>query len=126
MKSKTGYESGTSPTNEVRVSISGAPIQTGRGLDETKRQMLEAFEKIRCDGVRAKPAPRSEAEIVYTEKQAAVFHSRVRALSAAALTSSAISKYNTNCRNSHSYDLGTVDGTQPTADQLIAAAMASR
>jgi hypothetical protein len=126
MKMKTGYESGTSPMKDkVKVSISGAPIQTGRGLEETKRRILEAFEKIRCDGVHATPAPRSEAEVVYTEKQAAVFHSRVRALSVAALTSSAISKYN-GCRDSRSYDLGTVDGPQPTADQLIAAAMASR
>jgi hypothetical protein len=127
MKSKTGFESGTSPTNEeVKVSVSGAPIQTGRGLEETKRRILEAFEKIRCDGVHARPVPRprSEAEVIYTEKQAAVFRTRVRALSAAALTSSAVTKYNASRRDS--YDLGTIDGPQPTADQLIAAAMASR
>jgi hypothetical protein len=124
MKLKTGFESGTSPTKEVKVSVSGAPIQTGRGLEETKRRILEAFEKVRYDGVHTKPTPRSQAEIVYTEKQAAVFHSRVRALSAAALTSSAITKYNASRRDT--YDLGTVDGPQPTAEQLIAAAMALR
>jgi hypothetical protein len=45
MKAKTTNEtSGTSPT---KVSENGAPIQTGRGLEETKRRIEEAFAKIR-------------------------------------------------------------------------------
>jgi len=43
MKPKTGFESGTSPT----VSENGAPILTGRGLEETKRRIMEAFQQIR-------------------------------------------------------------------------------
>jgi len=49
LKPKTGFESGSSPTATatVRVSENGARIQTGRGLEETKRRIVEAFEKIR-------------------------------------------------------------------------------
>ena len=48
MKPKTAFESGNSPP---KVSENGAPIQTGRGLEETKRRIMEAFEKIRIGPV---------------------------------------------------------------------------
>ena len=50
MKEKNVFEaSGNSPTATatVRVSENGAAIQTGRGLEETKRRIMEAFESIR-------------------------------------------------------------------------------
>lgn len=65
MKSKTGFESGTSPT----VSENGAPILTGRGLEETKRRILEAFERIRNHppaSPQPPPVPEGPQETVYT------------------------------------------------------------
>ena len=44
MKPKTAFESGNSPP---KVSENGVPIQTGRGLEETKRRIVEAFERVR-------------------------------------------------------------------------------
>lgn len=43
MKTDPNCTSGSSPT---KVSDSGAVIQTGRGLEDAKRRILEAFEKV--------------------------------------------------------------------------------
>jgi hypothetical protein len=83
----------------VRVSESGALIQTGRGLEETKRRIKEAFEEARKKHTTPEernpaeheepptPAPQTE----YTEHHRARFHDRAKQLSFAALSSSHIS-----------------------------------
>jgi hypothetical protein len=83
VKPKTAFESGNSPP---KVSKSGALIQTGRGLEETKRRIMEAFRLIHND----QPAPaRIEKQAhVYTESHAEKFHQRAKALTRSALTSS--------------------------------------
>ena len=85
MKPKTAFESGNSPP---KVSESGATIQTGRGLEETKRRIEEAFDKIRQHPVQhSEPTP-----LQYTRDQEARFHQKAKRLSLAALETSHISK----------------------------------
>jgi len=89
LKPKTGFESGSSPTATatVRVSENGAPIQTGRGLEETKRRIMDAFERIRQH-----PVQHSElTSLQYTRDQEARFHQKAKRLSLAALETSHIS-----------------------------------
>ena len=104
MKPKTAFESGNSPP---RVSENGAPIQTGRGLEETKRRIMEAFERVRqhAEPPRQKarqPAPlpplrqSEEKQPHYTETHAERFHQRAKALALRALSSSHISKPSRN------------------------------
>lgn len=99
MKPKTGFESGTSPTAAatVRVSESGALIQTGRGLEETKRRITEAFEAVRknipAPAQQPQQAPTSpQVEPTYMEQQETRFHQRAKRLSLAALETSHIMK----------------------------------
>ena len=107
MKPKTGFESGSSPTATatVRVSENGAPIQTGRGLEETKRRIMQAFEKIRQHPAHPAPHPAGQEEEpplaqqtpplqpqMYTEQHKTRFHERAKRLSLAALSSSHIMK----------------------------------
>ena len=95
MKPKTGFESGSSPTATATVSVSesGAPIQTGRGLEETKRRIMDAFEKIRQHPVQhSELTPQPQVELVYTEHHRAKFHERAKRLSLAAIESSRIMK----------------------------------
>jgi hypothetical protein len=98
MKEKNVFEaSGNSPTATatVRVSESGAPIQTGRGLEETKRRIGEAFAKIRRhEGPVQAPEepPIPQPPLVYTEEHKTRFHERAKRLSLAALESSCIMK----------------------------------
>ncbi len=95
MKPKTGFESGSSPTATatVRVSENGAPIQTGHGLEETKRRITDAFEKIRQHPVQhSEPSSQPQVELVYTEQHKTRFHERAKRLSLAALSSSHIMK----------------------------------
>jgi len=77
----------------VRVSENGAPIQTGRGLEETKRRIVDAFEKIRSHPAQhpaqQKP-PISQPPLVYTEEHKTRFHERAKRLSLAALEGSHI------------------------------------
>jgi hypothetical protein len=86
MKTKNVFEaSGNSPT---KISKSGAPIQTGRGLEETKRRITEAFQRIRQH-----PAPPvSPTQVEYDEHQETRFRERAHRLSLAALTSSSVVK----------------------------------
>jgi hypothetical protein len=88
MKPKTGFESGSSPT----ISENGAPVLTGRGLQEVRERIRRAFEQVH--GGQLAPLRRSEEKQpqVYTETQRERFHQRVKALSLRALTSSHISK----------------------------------
>jgi hypothetical protein len=96
MKPKTGFESGSSPTVAgVGVSQNGAPIQTGRGLEETKRRIMKAFEQIRNPLPTATwPSVRQQlqVEVVYTAHHQAQFHSRAQTLASVALLSSQIVK----------------------------------
>ena len=98
MKPKTGFESGSSPTAtaKVRVSENGAPIQTGHGLEETKRRIMEAFEKIRQHLVQhSEPTPQPQVELVYTEQHRTRFHERAKRLTLGALSSSSVMKTKT-------------------------------
>lgn len=85
MKPKTGFESGTSPT----ISENGAPIQTGRGLEDAKRRIVEAFERIR----NTSPTPFPVTPVtpatpqVYTEHHEHRFHKHVETLTQVALIS---------------------------------------
>ena len=83
MKTKNAFEaSGNSPT---KIS-SGAPIP-GRGLEETRRRITEAFEKIRQHLPSALPPEEPKVETIYTEHEAH-FHARAKSLIDAALVSS--------------------------------------
>ena len=128
MKPKTGFESGTSPT-EVKISSSGARILTGEHLARIRTDIQARFASIRSHIPLERSRPKSTipetAGPQYTEKQAAVFHSRGRALSVAALHSSSVVKSTNARRDSLSYDLGSLDVPQPTAEQLIQEAMAA-
>jgi hypothetical protein len=118
LKTKTAFESsGNSPTGRVKVSENGAPIQTGRGVEETKRRITEPFEKIRQH--HAEPSlvsPRPQVEFAYTEQHEERFQSRVKRLTLAALFSSYIMKA------THSR---VIEITVPTesAEDLIAEAL---
>ncbi len=116
MKPKTGFESGSSPTATatVRVSESGAPIQTGRGVEETKRRIMEAFERIRQHPAHPAQHPAGQKEeppLAQTR-----FHERAKRLSLAALSSSHIMK----ATRSHVFEI-----TVPTesAEELIREAL---
>jgi hypothetical protein len=64
-------------------SKNGAPIRTGRGIEEVKRQMAEAFEKHRVHEVMPTlPAP--PEGVLYGEES---FHVHATKLATAALTS---------------------------------------
>jgi len=78
MKPKTGFESGTSPT----FSENGAPIQTGRGLEDTKRRIREAFEQARNTSLTPPPTtPMTPATPqVYSEHHEHRFHKHVEKL----------------------------------------------
>lgn len=114
MKPKTGFESGSSPT----ISDNGAPVLTGRGLQDVRESIRRAFEQVH--GGQPAPAPlrRSEEKQpqVYTETHRERFHERVKALSLRALSAAPISKSSRN---------GVFDVAVPTesAEQLIREAL---
>ncbi len=125
MREKNVFEaSGNSPTATatVRVSESGAPIQTGRGLEETKRRIEEAFAKIRRHEGPVQGPVRGPEELpipqppLYTEEHKTRFHERAKRLSLAALSSSHIMK----ATRSHVFEI-----TVPTesAEELIREAL---
>ena len=91
MKDKNAFEaSGNSPTVVVKVSENGAAIQTGRGVEETKRRIMEAFEKIRQHPAQQEPT-HPPTQVEYTEQHETRFHERAKRLSLAALETSHIS-----------------------------------
>ena len=77
----------------MKTSESGAPIQTGCGLQDVRRRIEAAFEVVHL----GQPAPVKAAPVkavqeekpprVYTEQHAEKFHRRVKALTLGALTS---------------------------------------
>jgi hypothetical protein len=110
VKPKTAFESGNSPP---KVSENGAPIQTGRGLEETKRRIMEAFEKVRQEPARP---PQPQVELVYTEEHESRFHERAERFSRAALKSPNILK------SSHK-GVWEIEVPTKSADELIAEAL---
>ena len=82
MKPKTTNEtSGTSPT---KVSESDATILTGRGVEQVRARIAEAFRLIHND----QPAPvkPEKQPKVYGEEHKQRFHQRVQSLTRSALT----------------------------------------
>ena len=74
----------------MKTSLNGAPIQTGRGLEETKRRIMEAFERVRQHPAPLPPLSEEKQPLppetqVYTEAQREGFHRRANALSLSAL-----------------------------------------
>jgi hypothetical protein len=92
VKSKNAFEtSGNSPT---KVSENGAPVLTGRGLEDVKRRIIESFDRIRNH----KPAlasPSPVDAIIYTEEHEVHFRARAKKLTLVALSSSHIMKSKT-------------------------------
>src|ERR1700733_11363736 len=91
----------------MKTSLNGAPIQTGRGLEETKRRIMEAFERVRQHEEPPRqqarqPAPlpplrqSEEKQPHYTETHAERFLQCAKALSLRALSSAHISKSTRN------------------------------
>ena len=121
MKQKTGFESGSSPTVVgVGFSQNGAPIQTGRGLEETERRIMKAFEQMRNPLIApTRPSVRQQLQVeaVYTAHHRAQFHSRAQTLASVALLSSQIAK--TEARGNSSEIVVPVE----SAEQLIAEAL---
>jgi hypothetical protein len=112
LKAKTAFEvSGNSPTATVKVSENGAPIQTGRGLEETKRRIMEAFEGIRQHLPASPPQPQA-----YTEEHEVRFRARAKKLTVAALTSWHMMK----AARSNVFEIAVPTGS---AEQLIAEAI---
>jgi hypothetical protein len=110
VKPKTAFESGNSPP---KVSENGASIQTGRGLEETKRRIMEAFEKIRQEPVLPSEP---QVEVAYTEEQESRFHQKAERLSRAALESPNILK-------SPRRGVWEVEVPTKSAEELIAEAL---
>jgi hypothetical protein len=117
VKAKTAFESGNSPP---KVSESGAVVETGRGLVEVERRIMEAFRLIHND----QPAPvKTEKQPqVYTETHAEKFHQRAKHLVRSAtlldaLTSSAILKARTNA------NVWEIEAPQASYEDLIREAL---
>lgn len=116
MKSKNAFEtSGNSPT---KVSENGAPVLTGRGLEDVKRRIMESFEKIRHHlPIPAQPPAPQESQAVYAEHHEAHFHARAKKLTLVALSSSHILK--TNARG----NVSEIVVPAESAEELIAEAL---
>lgn len=116
MKSTNAFEtSGNSPT----VSENGAPLLTGRGLEDVKRRIKESFEKIRYHqrhNPTPTPTPPSPQQIIYTEEHEVHFHARAKKLTMVALMSSEIIK--TKAR-----DISEIAVPAESAEELIAEAL---
>ena len=124
MKPKTGFESGSSPTATPRVAESGALLQTGRGLEEAKRRIMEAFEKIRQPAAsQPMQAPSQvpnqapvQAPVEYTEQHKTRFHERAKRLSLAALETPRIVAHDKS-------GIWNIEVPSKTTEELIAEAL---
>ena len=119
MKPKTGFESGSSPTATVRVAPSGAPIETGRGLDDVRRRIEAAFEVIHLGQptlANVEIVEKVEKPQVYTETHAERFHQRAKHLALQALTAS----HTTTTRNKGVWE---IEVPTQMADELIKEAL---
>jgi hypothetical protein len=125
LKDKNAFEaSGNSPTPTVtvKVSESGATIQTGRGLEETKRRIVAAFEKIRqypaqypVRGPLQGP-PQAPQQFVYTPHHVERFERHAQRLALASLENSFIAKAPRN-------NVWTIEGPSQTPEELYKAAL---
>jgi hypothetical protein len=72
--------SGSSP----HLSENGAPVLTGRGVEDVKRRIMAAFEQVH----RGHPAPEKQPRTpqVYSEVHKERFHQRAKSLTRSALT----------------------------------------
>jgi hypothetical protein len=104
----------TSGSSPHPVSGNGAPVLTGRGVEEVKRRIMEAFESIHHG--QPAPAKTEKQPQVYTETHKERFHQRAKALTRSALTLRAhISK----ARNG----VFEIVAPQETAEDLFKAAL---
>jgi hypothetical protein len=76
----------------MKTSLNGAPIQTGRGLEETKRRIMEAFERARQHAEPPRQQVVPQTPLAYTEQQRTCFHERANSLSLAAMSSPNLNK----------------------------------
>ena len=111
----------------MKVSESGAPIQTGRGVSEVARQIEEAFAAVRQCPAEPRPAeqPRHsqpqvqtppQPPLVYTEQHQDRFQQRAKHLASQALTSSHLA----TTRNNGVWE---IEVPTQTADELIKEAL---
>ena len=108
----------------MKVSESGAPIQTGRGVSEVARRIEEAFAEMRQNPAgqnSAQPVPLVEptppqTTLVYTEQQEERFQQHAKHLASQALTSSHIA----TTRNNGVWE---IEVPTQTADELIKEAL---
>jgi hypothetical protein len=115
VKPKTAFESGNSPP---KTSESGALVQTGRGLEETKRRIMQAFEKARQQHP-AHLAPPVELipQVEYDERQATRFREKSNRLAVQALESSH------TCQSTRSGVWLIEESTSLTPEELYKAAL---
>jgi hypothetical protein len=114
---KNAFEaSGSSPGETHDISPNGAPRNTGRGLEDVKRRIREAFAEIRCDvPAPAPPQMEPEVDVVYTPELEEKFHQKVKRLETSCLIkSSPRPRYR---------EVYVIRPTTRTADQLIEEAM---
>jgi hypothetical protein len=94
------------------------PSRTGRGLEETKRRITEAFQQIRqhLPSPPLPPPQEPQVEAIYTEHHEAHFHAHAKSLIVAALSSSHMGKTPRG-------DVFEIVVPVESADELIAEAM---
>lgn len=115
MKPKTAFESGNSPP---KTSESGALVQTGRGLEETKRRIMEAFEKARQQHpIQSASRVEQTPQVEYDERQATSFRERSNRLAVRALESSH------TCQSTRSGVWLIEESTSMTPEELYKAAL---
>jgi len=110
LKPKTTNEtSGTSPT---KVSESDATILTGRGVEQVRARIAEAFRLIHND----QPAPvkPEKQPKVYGEERKQRFHQRVQSLTRSALTLGMLTNPHTKVGD----NIWEIEVPQETAEQL--------
>jgi len=103
LKTKTAFEvSGNSPTH-------------GHGVESVRRQIMEAFEKIRQQTPSPLPTLEPKVEAIYTEHHEARFHARAKSLITAALVS--------HVGKAPCGDVWEISTPTESAEELIAAAL---
>lgn len=114
MKPKTAFESGNSPP----MSESGAPILTGRGLEQVKERILRAFEQVH--GGQPAPEKVEKPPQVYAEAQQERFHQRAKSLTRSALTLGMLASSHISKPRHGAYE---IVAPQETAEDLFKAAL---
>ena len=104
----------TSGSSPHPVSGNGAPVLTGRGVEDVKRRIMAAFEQVHL----GQPAPEKQPRTpqVYTETHKERFHQRAKALTRSALT---LGLHISKARNG----VYEIVAPQETAEDLFKAAL---